>query len=63
MFFNVYKNKKGQGLVEYALIIGLIAILTIAILTVSGGNLNSLMDDSNSYTSEAQAPISTPKGK
>lgn len=31
------KNKKGQGLVEYALILVLIAIVVIVVLTTLGG--------------------------
>jgi pilus assembly protein Flp/PilA len=35
-------NKKGQGMVEYGLIIGLIAVGVIAILTAMGGHLETL---------------------
>jgi pilus assembly protein Flp/PilA len=34
-------KKKGQGLVEYALILVLIAIVVILILTFLGGQVNS----------------------
>ncbi|MEO8286201.1 MAG: Flp family type IVb pilin [Chloroflexota bacterium] len=34
-------KKKGQGLVEYALILVLIAIVVIVILTFLGGQVNS----------------------
>jgi pilus assembly protein Flp/PilA len=40
MYFNMMsnlKNKKGQGMVEYVLIIGLIAILVIGALSPLGG--------------------------
>ncbi len=33
--------RKGQGLVEYALILVLVAIVVIAGLTLLGGNINS----------------------
>ncbi len=33
------KNKKGQGMVEYALIIGLIAVVVIGILTTMGTDI------------------------
>lgn len=32
----VLKNEKGQGMVEYALIIGLVAIVVIAVLVLLG---------------------------
>ena len=35
-------NNKGQGLVEYALILVLIAIVVIVILTVLGGQVNTI---------------------
>ncbi|MGE5630098.1 MAG: Flp family type IVb pilin [Caulobacteraceae bacterium] len=33
------KEKKGQGMVEYALIIGLIAVVVITVLTNMGTNI------------------------
>lgn len=33
---SVLKNKEGQGMVEYALIIGLVAIVVIAVLVLLG---------------------------
>ena len=35
-------NEEGQGLVEYALILVLVAILVIAILTVLGGQIGNV---------------------
>lgn len=35
-------NKKGQGMVEYGLIIGLIAIVVIVALTAMGGKLDDI---------------------
>ena len=37
--------RKGQGLVEYALILVLVSIVVIAGLTLLGGNINKLMSD------------------
>ena len=34
-------NEEGQGLVEYALIIALVAIVVIAALTLLGGRVNN----------------------
>lgn len=38
------KSKKGQGMVEYGLIIGLIAIVVIVALTALGGGLNGIFE-------------------
>ena len=36
-------GRLGQGLAEYALILGLIAVLAIAALTFMGGSINQMM--------------------
>ncbi len=41
------KNEKGQGMVEYGLIIGLIAIVVIVALTALGGGLEGIFTDIN----------------
>jgi pilus assembly protein Flp/PilA len=38
-------NEKGQGMVEYGLIIGLIAIVVIAALTAMGDGLESVFNN------------------
>ena len=38
----LFKSKKGQGMVEYGLIIGLIAVVVIVALTAVGGQLSIL---------------------
>ena len=35
-------NEEGQGMVEYGLIIALVAIVIIAGITLLGGNINNL---------------------
>lgn len=42
------KNQKGQGLVEYALILVLIAIVVIAVMTQLGGKTCQAFDTVNS---------------
>ena len=37
-----FMNEDGQGMVEYGLILGLIAIVVIAALTATGGSLKNL---------------------
>lgn len=41
MFRRLFKEEKGQGMTEYALIIGLIAIAVIAILITMGGKIGN----------------------
>lgn len=38
-------NEKGQGLVEYALILVLIAIVVIVALTALGGSVGNIFND------------------
>ena len=38
------KEEEGQGLVEYALIIGLISIVAIAALSAAGGSIGDMFD-------------------
>lgn len=40
------KHSKGQGMVEYILIIALIAVLVIAGVKIFGKNVNTLFSDS-----------------
>ena len=40
-FFTMFQDEEGQGLVEYALIILLVAIVVIAALTAIGQNVNT----------------------
>ena len=40
--------EKGQGLVEYALIVVLISVVSIAILTTVGGSVTSVFTQANS---------------
>ena len=48
------KSKKGQGMVEYILIIVLVVIVVIAGVKLFGGKVNSLFEDStNKISTEA----------
>jgi pilus assembly protein Flp/PilA len=46
-------NNKGQGLIEYALILVLIAIVVFAMLTGIGVNLNTTYETINSSVANA----------
>ena len=49
------KNKKGQTLVEYALILAFISIVAIAVLINMGTNLNGTYSKINSDIASGQA--------
>ena len=42
---NKFREKKGQSLVEYALILALVAIVVIAALTTLGGTASNTFQD------------------
>lgn len=44
---SLLKDDKGQGMVEYGLIIALIAIAVIAAVTALGGNLRNIFEHIN----------------
>ena len=37
---NILKNKKGQGLIEYLIIVAIVAVGSIAVIKVVGANIN-----------------------
>ena len=41
---NIWKNEEGQGMVEYGLIIALVAIIVIAGITLLGENIGKLFN-------------------
>ena len=45
MLHNFFAHEEGQGLVEYALILVLIAIVVIAILTALGGRVSKVFSE------------------
>ena len=53
-------RQAGQGMVEYGLIIGLIAIIVIAVFVALGGPLREMFEDAVSSTTvgEGQAALS-----
>lgn len=42
------RNEKGQGMVEYGLILALISVVVIGVLTLMGGNLNTMFNNAAS---------------
>jgi pilus assembly protein Flp/PilA len=43
-FLQMFRNEEGQGLVEYALIIMLVAFVVFTILGTLGGNVNNVFN-------------------
>lgn len=50
------KNEEGQGMVEYALIIALIAVVLIIVLTAMSGSLEDIFTRISDVLSGAAAP-------
>ena len=44
MLKNFWKNEEGQGMVEYGLIIALIAVVVIAALEALGGSVSGIFE-------------------
>ena len=53
------REEEGQGLVEYALIIGLIAVVAIAALTASGGSISSIFGTISSKLNDAKGSVAS----
>lgn len=51
------KEEEGQGLVEYALIIGLISIVAIAALSAAGGSIGDMFDSVSNSLSGAKKTV------
>lgn len=58
MIHRLVREEEGQGLVEYALIIGLIAVVAIAALTASGGSISSIFSSISGKLSDAESTVS-----
>lgn len=55
----LFKEESGQGMVEYGLILGLIAIVAIAALTATGGSVRSIFGTISGAVSDANATAIT----
>ncbi len=43
----IYNKNKGQSLIEYAIILALIAVVVIAVMQTLGGRINNTFDSIN----------------
>jgi pilus assembly protein Flp/PilA len=43
-FASVHEREEGQALVEYALILALVSVVSIAALTLLGGNISNILN-------------------
>jgi len=53
------REEEGQGLVEYALILGLIAVVAIAALSASGTSINAMFGALSGKLSAAAANVTS----
>ena len=49
-----FKDENGQGMVEYALILGLIAIVAVVVLVVLGPKIRDIFNKSNNELDNAK---------
>ncbi len=49
-------GERGQALIEYALILGLVAVLTVGVLQALGHSVSSILDRVNTTLSEVPNP-------
>ncbi|MBU1487892.1 Flp family type IVb pilin [bacterium] len=61
MLKRLFRNEKGQGMVEYGLIIGLIAIIVLAVFIALGPQIKAMFAEtvSNETVSTAQNKLET----
>lgn len=50
---NFINDEEGQDLVEYALLLGFVALAAVAVLTTIGTNINALFGSANSKIGNA----------
>jgi len=51
-----WQLQEGQALIEYALILGLVAVLTIGVLQATGANVSGLLNQISSSMSSVSNP-------
>ncbi len=51
---NFFKDENGQGMVEYALIIGLIAVVAVVVLIAFGPKIQNTFNKANNAVDEAK---------
>lgn len=52
-FKGLKRNRKGQSLVEYGLILALVSVVAIAVLTTLGGQIQGTIDKVNTQLQQA----------
>ncbi|MBU0566988.1 Flp family type IVb pilin [bacterium] len=59
MLKRLFRNEKGQGMVEYGLIIGLIAIIVLAVFIALGPQIKNIFNKtvSNEAITNAQSEV------
>ncbi len=57
-----WKKQKGQGMAEYALIVALVAIASIAILTIFGDQIRDIFRASSKQLGGDESQQVTPQG-
>jgi pilus assembly protein Flp/PilA len=56
----LFTEEQGQGMTEYGLVLGIIAIAVVTILVTMRGQITSLFDQASDKLTEGGATITTP---
>ena len=59
---NMFRNEKGQGMVEYGLIIGLIAIVVVGALILLGPQISTIFTNITNTLKTVPVPSTVPAG-
>ena len=57
---NILRDENGQGMVEYGLILGLIAVAAIAVLIVLGPRIQGIFQSADDMVASAEENIPQP---
>ncbi len=56
-FMNILRDENGQGMVEYGLILGLIALVAVGAVILLGGGVGDMFDNAKTQLDAVPTPV------